>query len=245
MTTTGLRAPVEDPRVARKEELFAKLRGTYDLLQRYQEEHGKTGYGCVRSGGCCQVGLQLHMMECEHIAQHVLETTKGDPGKLKAHVRRLKRALKDEAYTWSGSIGDQMCAFYDEGCTIYPIRPAICRMYGVVLEADDFCPRERLAGRSFVYVQPDIDRMVMDYYRTLDAYGRLYPEKDYTVYMPMGVLSFLLTPGEMRKLRKATPRKFLTREKGYRTQFRPSYRRGASLQTNVKVAWAIPPKPRA
>lgn len=228
-----------DERAARTEELFARLRTTYDLLQKYQEEHHKTGYGCVRSGGCCQVGLQLHMMECEHLARHLASTL--DEAGLRRQVAKLKRALRDEEYSWASSIGGHMCALYAEGCTVYPVRPAICRMYGVVLEADDFCPRERLNGRSFVYVQRDVDHLVADYYRTLDAYGRAYPERDYTVYMPVGVLSFLISKDEMRRLRASTPRKFWKREKGYRTQFRPSYRRGASLQTNVRFPFALPP----
>jgi len=229
-----------DEREARTEELFARLRSTYDLLQKYQDEHHTTGYGCVRSGHCCQVGLQLHVMECEHLARHLKATL--DEAALKKQIAKLKRAFKDEEYSWTSSIGGMNCALYADGCTVYPVRPAICRMYGVVIEADDFCPRERLAGRSFVYVQPDVDRMVADYYRTLDAYGRMYPERDYTVYMPAGVLSFLLDKEELRKLRASTPRKFWKREKGYRTQFRPSYRRGASLQTNVKFPFAIPLK---
>ena len=229
-----------DERAARTEELFARLRNTYDLLQKYQDEHHKTGYGCVRSGNCCQVGLQLHMMECEHLARHLRDTQ--DAPTLRKTIARLKRALKDEAYSWTSSIGDDLCALYVDGCTVYPVRPAICRMYGVVIEADDFCPRERLAGRSFVYVQRDVDNLVTDYYKTLDTYGRMYPERDYTVYMPVGVLSFLVSEDAMKKLRASTPRKFWKREKGYRTQFRPSYRRGESLQTNVKFPFAIPLK---
>lgn len=231
---------MSDAREARKEELFVRLRTTYDLLQKVQEHHHTTGYGCVRSGNCCQVGLQLHMMECEHIARHLVETTKGEPEKLKAHVRRLKRAMNDPEWNWDSSIGEQMCALYDEGCTIYPVRPAICRMYGVVIEADDFCPRERLAGKSFVYVQRNVDDLVVDYYKTLDTYGRMYPDRDFTVYMPRGVLSFLLSEADMAKLKAKTPRKFWKREKGYRAQFRPSYRRGESLQTNVKFPFKIP-----
>lgn len=222
-----------DPRT---EPLFATLRETYDLLQKYQEEHHKTGYGCVRSGNCCQVGLQLHMMECENVARFI--EAEGE-AKKRLRIRALKKALKDPEWNWGSSIGEQMCAFYDEGCTIYPIRPAICRMYGVVLEADDFCPRERLAGRSFVYVQKDVDHLVRRYYAALDAYGRIHKERDYTVYMPVGVLSFLLPKEEMTRLRARTAPKFWKREKGYRTEFRASYRRGASLQTNVKFPFAI------
>jgi Fe-S-cluster containining protein len=177
-------------------------------------------------------------MECELIAEEL----KKEPRKLPARIERLKRAFTDPSWNWASSIGDHDCAFYDDGCTIYPSRPSICRMYGVVLEVDEWCPRERLAdGRSFVYVQPDVDRMIALYYRTLDAYGRLHPERDYTVYMPAGVLSFLLPPAELSRLKAKTEKRFWKREKGYRTQFKPSYRRGEGLRTNVRFPFAIPP----
>lgn len=225
----------------RRAELFADLRRVHDLLTEYQDEHNATKYGCQRSGHCCKVGLQLSMMECELIADELRARHQDDPKGLAAVVASLKRAFDDPTWNWSSSIGDFFCAFYDDGCTIYPFRPSICRMYGVVLEVDEWCPRERLAdGRSFVYVQPDVDRMVALYYRTLDNYGRLYPDKDYTVYMPAGVLSFLLPPGELAKLRARTEKRFWKREKGYRTQFKPSYRRGEGVRTNVRFPFAIP-----
>ena len=223
---------------ARKRELMTQLKEAHDLLTDYQDRHNKTPYGCMRSGACCQVGLQLHMMECEHIADGLRASR--SPAELRAVVRKLEGAFEDEEWNWASSIGDDMCAFYKDGCTIYPFRPSICRMYGVVIEVDDFCPRERLSdGRSFVYVQKDVDRMVALYYRTLDAYGRLFPHYDHTVYMPAGVLHFL-APERAAALKARTPKKFWKREKGYRAQFQPSYRRGQSVQTNVKFPFAIP-----
>lgn len=231
-----------DPPVAqRKAELFAHLKAAHDQLTEYQDKHAKTGYGCVRSGHCCQVGLQLHYMECEHIANHLKRTYAHDPDGLEAVIERLEHAFTDEEWVWSSSIGGHHCAFFEDGCTIYPFRPSICRMYGVVLETDEWCPREKLSnGKSFVYVQKDVDQMVAHYYRTLDAYGRMFPKLDHTVYMPAGVLYFLLAPKRYEKLKATTPKKFWKREKGYRTQFQPSYRRGESLQTNVRVKWMIP-----
>lgn len=227
----------------RKQELFGDLKVAHDLLTDYQDEHNKTGYGCVRSGHCCQVGLQLHYMECEYIAKNILEMTGGDEDLLEPFIDRLEAALEDNKWTWGSSIGNDMCAFFEDGCTIYPVRPSICRMYGVLLETDEFCPREKLAsGDSYVYVQKDVDRLVAAYYKSLDNYGRLFPERDYTVYMPRGVLEFLATPERLKKLKAKTAKKFWKREKGYRTQFKASYRQTPALQTNVKFPFAIPPK---
>src|SRR5207248_5688559 len=95
-------------------------------------------------------------------------------------------------------------------------------------------------GRGYVFVQPEVDRLVARYYRVLDVYGRKFPKMDHTVYMPVGVLSFLISHEEMAALKAKTAKKFWRREKGYRTQFAPSYRRGESLRTNVKLSFAIP-----
>ncbi|MFA5861843.1 MAG: YkgJ family cysteine cluster protein, partial [Candidatus Thermoplasmatota archaeon] len=221
-------------------ELFAQLRQVHRLLTAYQDAHNRTDYGCQRSGHCCQVGLQLPLMECEHIAEFLRTRTRGRPKALLSRIEALKRAFTDPTWNWASSIGDQYCAFYDDGCTIYEERPSICRMYGVLLEVDEWCPRERLAnGRSFVYIQPDVDRLVKSYYKTLDDYGRLLPKHDYTMFMPAGVLSFLLSPAELKEFKASTPKRFWKREKGYRTQYKMSPRRGRTLQTNVKFHFAI------
>ena len=225
----------------RKEELFVRLRQAHDALTDLQDVHNATPYRCDRSGNCCQVGLQLHMMEVEHVARNLLATYGDDPEALEPVIERLEHALTDDAWTWSESVGDHLCAFFEDGCTIYPFRPAVCRAYGVVLEVDEWCPRKRLpAGRPFVFAQKETDRMLADYYRTLDTYGRLFPERDYTVYMPAGVLSLLLPPDRLKALKARTPRKFWRREKGYRMQYEPSYRRGAGIRTNVKFDFPIP-----
>jgi Fe-S-cluster containining protein len=227
--------------MADKAQLFAQLRQVHELLQRYQDEHQRTGYGCLRSGHCCKVGLQLPMMECELIAEQLRAAYGDDPAALRGVVERLKDAFEDPTWNWASSIGDQFCAFFEDGCSVYAFRPSICRMYGVVLEADEWCPRERLAnGRGFVYVQPDVDRLVKRYYATLDAYGRMFPKLDRTVFMPAGVLHFLLPPGELAELKARTPRRFWRHEPGYRTQFVPSPRRGRTLRTNVEFPFAIP-----
>lgn len=223
------------------DELFAELKSVHDALQAVQDSHEETEYGCLRSGACCQVGLQLPVMECANIARHLKATRSTED--LRKVVRDLKRAFTDDEWNWASSIGDHMCAFYKDGkgCTIHPIRPSVCRMFGPILEPDDFCPRQRLSnGRGYVFVQPAVDGLVARYYRVLDVYGRKHKKQDHTVFMPAGVLQFLISPDELAALRAKTPKKFWRRETGYRTQFKPSYRQGQSVQTNVKLSFKLP-----
>ena len=234
--------PRAEKRALRKEALFTQLRGVHDALTDAQDEHNATEYHCKRNGSCCVVGLQLHMMESEYIARNIKGSCGDDADALEAWIERLEHAFEDESWTWDTSVGEHMCAFYEDGCTVYPFRPGICRMYGVVLEVDEWCPRKKLpSGESFVFAQKDTDRLMADFYRTLDNYGRLYPKLDYTTYMPAGVLHFLAPPERLKALKKKTAAKFWKREKGYRTQFDASYKKPVSRRTNVKFAYPIPP----
>ena len=229
----------------RKAELFTLLEASYDDLTEVQDEHNATPYGCQRSGHCCRVGLQLHVMECENVARHVLATYAGDPDGLEAVIDRLEHAFEDEEWTWDESVGSHMCAFFEDGCTIYPFRPAVCRAYGVVVEVDEWCPRKRLpTGAPFLYAQKETDRMMARLYRTLDTYGKLWPKRDYTVYMPAGVLGFIAPPERVKALKARTDKKFWRRHKGYRTQFEASYKHAVRARTNVKFPFPIPSMPK-
>lgn len=226
----------------RKAELLGRLRGVHDTLTHLQDVHNATPYKCHRHGACCVVGLQLHYMECEYIAQNLRAAYRDDPAGLEAVVQRLEHAFTDAGWTWSSSVGDQLCAFFEDGCTIYPFRPSVCRMYGVTLEVDEWCPRKRLetTGEPYVFAQKETDRLSADFYRTLDNYGRLFPKLDHTVFMPRGVLEFLVTPDRLAKLKARTDKKFWRRQKGYRTQHEPSYRRRPAARTNVAFPFPIP-----
>lgn len=229
----------------RKSELFVRLRSVHDDLTHAQDEHNATEYRCNRAGACCKVGLQLHMMENQYIAENLAQTYEGDSDGLEAVIERLEHAFTDEGYTWDEGVGDHMCAFFEDGCSIYPFRPAVCRMYGVVLEIDEWCPRKRLpSGQPFVFAQKETDRLMSGFYRTLDTYGKLYPKLDYTIYMPAGVLTFLLPPARLKALKARTPRKFWRTQKGYRTHYKPSYRKTPSLRTNVRLAFTLPALPK-
>lgn len=230
----------------RKAELFVQLKGVHDTLTDMQDQHNATPYKCLRNGACCQVGLQLHVMECEYIAKNLLEMAGGDLDQLEGVIARLELAFTDTAWTWQESVGDHMCAFFEDGCSIYPFRPSVCRMYGVTLEVDEWCPRKRQAnGVPFVYAQKESDRLASHFYKTLDTYGRLFPARDYTMYMPAGVLGFLLPKERLRELRARTPAKFWKKQRGYRTQYTPSYRKSEARRSNVKFPFPIPaPAPK-
>lgn len=127
-----------------------------------------------------------------------------------------------------------MCAMWDDGCTIYLDRPAVCRMYGVILTIDDFCPRERLSGdEPLLFSNPQVDRLVRELYTLVDTYGRMDRDRDYTIFMPAGVLEFLLPPDEFKAFKAATHRRFWKRTPGYRTQFKSSGPYQRSLDPEV------------
>ena len=239
------RSPAEV--AAKKAELFAHLRSVHDTLTLMQDEHNATEYKCHRHGSCCVVGLELHYMECEYIAENLKASCAGDKKKLQDWIERLEYSFTDKSWTWADSVGDHFCAFYEDGCSIYPVRPSVCRMYGVTIEVDEWCPRKRVerTGLPYVYAQKESDRLAAEFYRTLDTYGRMFPKLDYTVYMPRGVLEFLVPPEHMKKLRARTAGKFWSREKGYRTQYTASYRRREVARTNVKFPFKIPVSPGA
>lgn len=225
----------------REGELLTRLRAVHDTLTDLQDVHNNTPYKCHRHGSCCVVGLQLHYMECEYIAMNLKAAYKDDPKRMKEVIANLEHSFDDPTWTWAGSVGDQFCAFYEDGCTIYPFRPSICRMYGVTVEVDEWCPRKRdeKTGEPYVFAQKETDRLSAEFYATLDNYGRLYPKRDYTVFMPRGVLEFL-APERIAKLRAKTEPKFWRREKGYRTQYQASYRRREPRRTNVVFKFPIP-----
>lgn len=226
---------------SRKPELLARLRAVHDTLTDMQDAHNATPYKCHRHGACCVVGLQLHYMECEYIADNLKAAYQGDPKGLARVVERLEHAFTDTSWSWEESVGDQTCAFFEDGCTIYPFRPSVCRMYGVTIEVDEWCPRKRLpSGKPFVFAQKESDKLAAELYRTLDTYGRENPKLDYTVYMPRGVLEFLVSPARLAKLKARTHPKFWKRQRGYRTQYTPSYRKREGSRSNVKFPFPIP-----
>jgi hypothetical protein len=86
----------------------------------------------------------------------------------------------------------------------------VCRSFGTITNVDDYCPRIRNENGSLDhYGGPAVKRIVEDYQSLLKQYAS---DKDQnynlTVYMPLGVLSFLLTDEELMELRDSTDDKF-------------------------------------
>lgn len=216
-----------DPKLlARKELLFAKLARVHEDLDALGEAHTKTGYGCLQSGKCCRVGLVLHSLELEHMARAVQKRIDEEPAYKPKIVKALERSLHDETWTFGEGTGDLWCAFYEDGCTAYPFRPSVCRMYGTILELNEECPRKRLAtDREFIWIRPEADKVVRSLYDAVDHYGRVFPRADCSRYMASGLLMMLLPRAEVEKIRARTNPKFWKTLHGYRSQFVPSTRK--------------------
>lgn len=211
---------------------FAKLDMIYNQIRIIEAKQNQTEYKCLGSGKCCKIGLTVPLAECANIAfklrqQYYLYME--DKGQEYADnwmagiVDDLKEAMHDE--TWKiGGETERHCAFYKGGCTIYGYRPMVCRTFGTITTVDDYCPRIRNAYGSIDYYSGDaVGKIISQFQEFLKEYsehkGRSY---DMVVYMPLGVLSFLLSDEEMNELQNTTDEKFWKAVEGwfnYRVQF--------------------------
>lgn len=211
---------------------FAKLDMIYNQIRLLEAQQNETQYKCLGSGKCCSIGLTIHMAECAHIAfrlrqQYYLYLE--DKGKSFADewmdevVSSLKEAMFDETWQLGGET-ERKCTFYKGGCTIYGYRPMVCRTFGTITTVDDYCPRIRNAYGSIDYYSgPAVKTIIQSFQDLLKEYTTGKDEGyDVVVYMPLGVLSFLLTPDELEELERTTDPKFWKAVDGwvnYRVQY--------------------------
>jgi Fe-S-cluster containining protein len=200
---------------------FAKLDMIYNQVRMLEAQQNETEYKCLGSGKCCTIGLTIHMAECANIAfklrqQYYLYLE--DKGRKFADewmddvVASLKEAMFDE--TWQ----------VKNGCTIYGFRPMICRTFGTITTVDDYCPRIKNAnGNIDYYSGPAVKKIVQSFQDLLKEYTEGKDSGyDMVVYMPLGVLSFLLTAEELEELERMTDEKFWRAVDGwvnYRVQY--------------------------
>jgi Fe-S-cluster containining protein len=209
----------------RKERVLDRIRRVHEDLKELGTAHEETRYGCMQSGTCCRVGLVVHNAELEIMARELSKKFEEDRAYEKHVIKKLKKSLTDEEWTMGEGIGDLLCAFYEDGCTVYPFRPSVCRMYGTIMELNDDCPRERLAsGREFIWVRPEADAVVKALYRAVDDYGSLFPRADCSRYLAAGLLMFLQPRKEVEEIKARTDPKFWRTLHGYRTQYVTSKR---------------------
>lgn len=211
---------------------FAQLDMIYNQVRVIEARQNATEYKCLGSGECCKIGLVLPMLECANIAFNLRQTYYlylEDKGQqvadewMESVVNDLKEALNDE--TWiPGGDTERHCAFYKGGCTVYTFRPLVCRSFGTISTVNDFCPRIRNEnGNIDYYGGPPVQKIVRDYQDLIKQYAEdKKKDDDLTVYMPLGVLSFLLPIEELNQLKDSTDPKFWTGIMGwfnYRVHF--------------------------
>lgn len=211
---------------------FAQLDMVYNQIRVLEAKQNSTKYKCLGSGECCKIGLTIPMMECANIAFHLRHEyylkleSKGEQEAtnwLNDVIDSLKFAMHDE--TWKpGGETERHCAFYKGGCTVYDFRPLVCRSFGTITTVDDFCPRIRNAHGSIdFFAGKPVESAVRSYQDLLKQYAEDKNENyNLTVYMPLGVLSFLLSDEELSELRENTDDKFWSGVTGwfnYRVEF--------------------------
>lgn len=212
--------------------VFAKLDMNYNQIRVIESKQNETQFKCLGSGGCCKIGLNIHMMECANIAfklrqQYFLYLE--DKGRsfadewMDSTVSALKEAMFDEDWQIGGET-TKHCAFYKGGCTVYGFRPMVCRTFGTITNVDSYCPRIRNSyGNIDYYSGNGIKKVIQDFQDLLQEYTEGKPETyDMVVYMPLGVLSFLLPDEELKELSESTDPKFWRAVQGwynYRVQY--------------------------
>ena len=211
---------------------FAQLDMVYNQVRVLEAKQNATQFKCLGSGGCCRIGLTIPMMECANIAFNLrheyylkLEGNGEDFASewLDSVVEDLKSAMRDESWKPGGET-ERHCAFYKGGCTVYGFRPLVCRSFGTITSVDDYCPRIKNAHGSIDYFAgKPVEAAVRSYQELLKKYAEDKNENyNLTVYMPLGVLSFLLSDEELLELRDTTEDKFWAGVTGwfnYRVEF--------------------------
>ncbi|NDB56859.1 YkgJ family cysteine cluster protein [bacterium] len=204
---------------------FAKLNMIYNQVRVIEAKQNATQYKCLGSGNCCKIGLNIHMAECANIAFNIRQQyylyleDKGleyADNWIDGIVKDLKEAMFDEDWQIGGET-KRHCAFYKGGCSIYGYRPMVCRTFGTVTYVDDYCPRIRNAMGNIDYFSGDgVKKVIIAFQEFLKEYVSDKEEGyDMVVYMPLGVLSFLLTTEELIELEKTTDKKFWKAVQGW------------------------------
>jgi len=238
--------------------LFAELNIVYNQARVIEANQNKTKYKCLGSGHCCTIGLTIPMAECANIAFNLTQQfylyleDKGQEHAdewLKSVIDSLKDAMHDKDLKFGGET-TRKCAFYKGGCTIYGFRPLVCRSYGAFVGVDDVCPRERnIYGNVDFFTGTPVEGMVRHYQEILEKYSKDKGENyDVVVYMPLGVLSFLLTTEELQELADTTDASIWRAVEGwynYRVQYTKVHGlplpklRSAAEKAGKKIAFSV------
>lgn len=211
---------------------LSSLDDVYGVMRKVQGEHtnhpATKKTKCIGAGNCCKVGLVIPVLECRNIAKQIRRQYwvkyEGE-GKEEAErwYKKLIFRLQDAFNDLDWSISDEtattrQCAFFTRagGCSIYEFRPFVCRAYGTIAPVDTACPRPRDEnGNVVIFLSNEIDNIIRRFDRIVEAYGEAHPEANYSVFMPLGVLKFLLTEEEMKVFINSVDKKFSQARPGY------------------------------
>ena len=106
----------------------------------------------------------------------------------------------------------------------------VCRAFGTVTHGDDYCPRERNEhGHIDYYSGAPIEEAIKSFQSMMQKYAASKDagdNYDMVIYMPLGVLSFLLPDEQLGELYQKTDPKFWMSAEGwfnYRVHFTKLY----------------------
>ena len=207
----------------------ARLEGTYGVMRKIQATHDTFETRCIGSGNCCRIGLVIPLVECWNIARNLRadywKHAESEGYEIAQDwfdnmVGRLKAKMYDESWEPKSNENDTHCAFFNHefsGCEVYEYRPFVCRAYGVIVPVQDgVCPRKRLPdGRHELIRDDTVRNIINEFDAVVESWGTAHPELNFSIYMPAGVLRFLLPDAEVRELIQNTDPKFWMGHEGY------------------------------
>lgn len=220
----------------------ARLEGVYSVMRQLQATHDGFETRCIGSGKCCKIGLVLPLAECWYIARNLRRQfwlMAEDKGIDYANVwyegvlGNLQYAMRDKSWNPETNEQEDHCVFFQDGCTIYEFRPLVCRAYGVIAPVQDgVCPRNRLPDGGHELIRDEtVERVVEEFDSLISEWGEQNPALNYSIYMPAGVLRFLLTTEELQELIAETDKKFWMGHVGYKHQLSPEHWGSETLVT--------------
>lgn len=223
----------------------SRLEGVYGVLRKIQAEHDTFETKCIGSGNCCRIGLVIPLAECWNIAKNIRRQywlKAENQGKEVAEewyitlVGELAGALEDESWNPDTNEQDDHCVFYDNGCTIYEYRPMVCRAYGVIAPVQEgVCPRKRLpdGGHELIW-DATVEKVMTEFNNVISDWGAKIPALNFSMYMPAGVLRFLLSEAHLKDLIADTDEKFWMGHEGYQHMIDRKHWSETSVEIGVK-----------
>lgn len=211
--------------------LLSHLDDVYAVMRRVQGDHNNSEstkeYRCIGGGNCCKVGLVIPLMECHNIAKELRkefwQEYESNGSKFaniwwEATINLLKDAFNDDDWRIDNEVTSKHCAFFSDkvGCTIYDYRPLICRAYGTITPVEPSCPRNRTDdGNVIIFLSNETDRIITRFETVLEQYNKMHTEEALSVFMPLGVLKYLLPEKEFTEFLITIDKKYLQAHSGY------------------------------